>query len=319
MWAMGISEPLRRAVERALAFTVVAPVRRVRALQKVVRYVAQEVPISLSFAHERRSRYLQLRAAFIENGARSRYDRTQRSRLVDSFERIDREVRAFTTSTDGLFLAEAVLSLETEGDLVECGCFQGSSTAKLSLLAEVVGRRLLVFDSFAGLPQTSGGESTDHDLRQAQTPRWRSGRYAGALDVVKSNVDRLGALSVCSFHPGWFADSLTGANLPRPVALAFTDVDIVASVQDCLTALWPRLSEGGVFFSHDVAFLKVLRLFSDTVFWREVLGASPPIVFGAGFGICDDSPHLGFCVKSRDLDPDYISRLLLYKGLPGGV
>ena len=41
---------------------------------------------------------------------------------------------------------------------------------------------------------------------------------------------------------GWFADTLTDANLPRPVALAFPDVDIVASVRDCLTALWPRLS-----------------------------------------------------------------------------
>jgi len=314
-----MGEAFRRAVERVLDFTVVVPVRHVRALQKVVRYVAQEVPITLSFAHARRGRYLQLRAAFIENGAQSRYDRALRSRLVDSFERIDREVPTLTSATDGLFLAEAVLSLEAEGDLVECGCFQGGSTAKLSLLAEVVGRRLLVFDSFGGLPQASGGESTDHDLRQTQTPHWQSGEYAGGLDVVKSNIDRFGALSVCRFHPGWFADTLTGANLPRPVALAFTDVDIVASVRDCLTALWPRLSEGGVFFSHDVTFFKVLRMFSDTVFWREVLGASPPIVFGAGFGICDDSPHLGFCVKARDLDPDYVSRLLLYKGLPGGV
>jgi O-methyltransferase len=316
---MGYGEAFRRGVERAIDFTVVLPVRHVRALQKVVRYVAQEVPVSPSFAQARRGRYLQLRAAFIENGARSRHGRPLRIRLVEAFEKIDREVPTFTSPTDGLFLAEAVLSLEAEGTLVECGCFQGASTAKLSLLADVVGRQLLVFDSFAGLPQAAGDESRDHDLRQAQTPSWPSGAYAGGLDAVKANVERLGALSVCRFHPGWFADTLTGANLPHAVALAFADVDLVSSVRDCLTALWPRLSEGGVFFSHDVTFLKVLRLFSDTVFWRDVLGTSPPIVFGAGFGICDDSPHLGFCVKARDLDPDYVSRLLLYKGLPGGV
>jgi O-methyltransferase len=316
---MEIGEILRRIAEGVIDVTLVTPVRHVRALQKVVRYVAQESPIHLSFAHARHARYLQLRAAFIENGTRSRYDRALRTRLVESFERIDRGIRTLTSPTDGLFLGEAVLSLDGEGDLVECGCFQGGSTAKLSLLAEVVGRRLLVFDSFAGLPRASADESTDYDLRQAQAPRWESRGYAGGLDVVKANVECFGALSVCRFHAGWFADTLTGANLPRPVVLAFTDVDIVASVRDCLTALWPRLSEGGVFFSHDVSFLKVLRLFSDPVFWREVLGTSPPIVFGAGFGICDDSPHLGFCVKSRDFDPSYLSRLLLYKGLPGGV
>jgi O-methyltransferase len=316
---MGIGEFLRRATERALDVTVVSAVRHVRPFQKVVRYVAQETPIHLSFAHARRARYLQLRAAFVENGAGSRYDRALRTRLVEKFEHVDRGVPTLTSPTDGLFLAEAVLSLDREGDLVECGCFQGGSTAKLSLLAEVVGRRLLVFDSFAGLPQASGGESRDYDVRQTQMARWDSGRYAGGLDVVKANVARFGALAVCRFHPGWFADTLTEANLPRPVALVFSDVDIVASVRDCLTALWPRLSEGGVFFSHDVTFFKVLQLFSDVDFWRKVLNTSPPILFGAGFGICDDSPHLGLCVKGRDLDPDYVSRLLLYKGLPGGV
>src|SRR5690606_19018518 len=38
------------------------------------------------------------------------------------------------------------------GVLVEAGCFKGGSTAKLSLLAELAGRELVVFDSFEGLP-----------------------------------------------------------------------------------------------------------------------------------------------------------------------
>lgn len=316
---MGIGKLLRRATERVLDVTVISAVRHVRPLQKVVRYVAQETPIHLSFAHARRARYLQLRAAFIENGSGSRYDRVLRTRLVEKFEHVDREVPTLTSPTDGLFLAEAVLSLEPDGDLVECGCYQGGSTAKLSLLAEAVGRRLLVFDSFAGLPQASGGESRDYDVRLSRKPRWDSGRYSSGLDVVKANVARFGALATCRFHPGWFADTLTDANLPRPVALAFTDVDMVGSVRDCLTALWPRLAEGGVLFSHDVTFFKVVQLFSDVDFWRKFLGTAPPILFGAGFGICDDSPHLGFCVKARSLDPDYVSRLLLYKGLLGGV
>jgi Macrocin-O-methyltransferase (TylF) len=319
MSQMQISATVRRAAERLIDLVLVSPVRSLPALQKVVRYVAQEAPIHLSFAHARRARYFQLRQAFLDNGERSPYGRRARAELLEAFERIDADVFALTSPSDGLFLAEAVLSLECEGDLVECGCCAGASTAKLSLLAASVGRRLLVFDSFAGLPIAGEGEARDHDLRRAHSARWRPGLYARGLELVRENIARYGKPDVCHFHPGWFADTLTGANLERPIALAFTDVDLVSSLRDCLTALWPRLADGGVLFSHDVTFLKVLRLFSDVRFWLETLDSTPPILFGAGFGICDDSPHLGFCVKSREHDADYLSRLILYKGLPGGV
>ncbi len=316
---MPVGAAFRRAAERLIDLTLVLPVRYVPALQKVVRYVAQEAPIHLSYAHARRARYIQLREAFLGNGARSRYDRRVRAALLEAFERIDRDVFALTSPCDGLFLAEAVLSLECDGDLVECGCCAGASTAKLSLLAAASGRRLIVFDSFAGLPTAQASEARDHDLRHAHEARWHPGLYGGGLELVRANIARHGNLDVCRFHPGWFADTLTAANLEHPVALAFTDVDLVPSLRDCLTGLWPRLADGGVFFSHDVAFLKVLRLFVDAGFWRSHLDTAPPILFGAGFGLCDDSPHLGFCVKAREQDADYVGQLLLYKGLAGGV
>ena len=41
---------------------------------------------------------------------------------------------------------------EVEGVVVECGCYLGGSTANLSLVCEIVGRELMVYDSFEGLP-----------------------------------------------------------------------------------------------------------------------------------------------------------------------
>ena len=41
----------------------------------------------------------------------------------------------------------------TEGCIVECGCYKGSSTAKFSLAAKYSGRKLVVFDSFEGIPE----------------------------------------------------------------------------------------------------------------------------------------------------------------------
>src|SRR5437660_187565 len=38
------------------------------------------------------------------------------------------------------------------GDVVECGAWKGGSAANLSLVCRIVGRRLLVYDSFEGLP-----------------------------------------------------------------------------------------------------------------------------------------------------------------------
>ena len=316
---MNTSEAARRVAEVLIDLLLVLPVRRVRPLQKILRYVTQEVPVFPTISSARRLRYEQLRATFLDNGATSRYDRTARERLVQKFERIDREVPSKTSASDGLFLAEAVLSLEGSGDLVECGCYAGASTAKLSLLSAVVGRRLHVFDSFEGLPLGQADEVNDHDLRMAERPRWHSGAYGGGFELVRDHVARYGNLDRCCFHQGWFASTLAPGSFADPTALAFVDVDLVSSVRDCLIGLWPQIAEGGVLFSHDVTFLKVLRLFSDVDFWRKELGTSPPILFGAGFGICDDSPHLGFCVKGREGDAEYVSSLILYKGLPGGV
>ena len=234
------------------------------------------------------------------------YGADARARIVDRFEAIDGNVRVATTPTDGLFLAEAALSVDADGDLVECGCFQGGSTAKLSILASVTGRRLIVFDSFAGLPEAD--EYNQQDLH-VRLPRnwmnpWNPGDWAGSLDTVTANVERFGEISACRFVKGWFEDTLKSENLPARVALAFTDVDLPSSARECLLGIWPRLAERSVYFSHDVAFIKVLKELNDELIWREVLREPVPIMYGAGYGLGDTSRMLGFMVKGRDVSPE---------------
>jgi O-methyltransferase len=52
-------------------------------------------------------------------------------------------------------LASAVLQVprSTPGSVVECGCYVGGSTANLSLVCAATGRKLIIFDSFQGLPE----------------------------------------------------------------------------------------------------------------------------------------------------------------------
>ena len=47
--------------------------------------------------------------------------------------------------------------------------------------------------------------------------------------------------------------------------------------------------------------------------WLNQLKSFPPIFFGAGFGVCDQSPHLGYMVKGGDVSAEYLKNLTLEK------
>jgi O-methyltransferase len=256
--------------------------------------------------------YETLRDQFIGNGADSRWGKDVRRRIVEAFAGIHDNVETHTTPVDSLVLAEAALSLDADGDMVECGCFKGGSTATLSILAKILGKRLLVFDSFEGLPEIQAAERVDHQCRSARSCTWLPGANRGSLDEVAGNVRRFGAIEVCVFHKGWFADTLTPGNLPGQICLAFTDVVLASSVRDCLRALWPRLAAGGVYFSRDVALTKALQSMLAPSLWRD-LNETPPILFGGGYGLNDASPHLGYFVKGDEMTPEYLDRLRLHK------
>lgn len=296
---------IKRAAKKAIEWTVSYSSERIGPLRKVFEETAQKAA-KKSYAD-----------IFINNSKVSKYDKETRIAIVERFERIDKEVNIATTPTDGLFMAETLLSMDCPGAMVECGSFNGGSTAKLSIIAKLLNRHLFVFDSFEGLPEVDSYNLRDLHARRslqwvAKRP-WTAGTYAGALDVVKANVEKYGDISACTFVKGWFNETLKD-NLPNLIAFAFTDVDIPSSAKECLLHIWPRLTEGGVFYSHDIAYIKVLQSLNDNHLWKDVFNEYPPIFFGAGYGLCDSSPHLGFAVKGR-VTADYIKSLTFDKRL----
>lgn len=256
-----------------------------------------------------------LEETFVQNGNGSKYGADVRGGILERFKRIDSEVPIKTSPSDGLFMAEALLTLECAGAVVECGCFSGGSTAKLSILARISGRELLAFDSFEGLPAADAYETEKIKTRQrlsfVATRPWRAGQYAAELPLVRDNVERYGELSVCRFVKGWFKDTLADS-LPEPIAFAFADVDLPSSARECLLHIWPRLANGGIFFSHDVGSIKVLQALAGEQLWKDVFHEHPPIFFGAGYGMGDASRQLGFAVKGP-VTPDYIKSLTFEK------
>jgi O-methyltransferase len=284
-----------------------------RLARRVVDRAAVRFRIDEDRYHE--ATYERLRARFIANGRESRYGEPVRRQIVERFEAVDAHVTAATSPTDALHIAEAVLSIEAEGDLVECGCYQGASTCKLSILAQVTGRQLAAFDSFEGLPSVGDADRRDQHMRHERswfTP-WTAGAWHGSLELVRTNLEAWGELGCCRLVKGWFQDTMTPEHLPRQIALAFADVDIPSSVRQCVEALWPRLARGGAFFSHDVGFVRVLQVLTDHQLWTERFREPVPIVFGAGYGLGDTSRMLGFMLRGTDLDYEYIKSLTIQK------
>ena len=259
--------------------------------------------------------YQYYKKIFIQNEKKSRFDEKTRRIIIERFERIDREIPIGSTLTDGIFLAEALLSMKADGMVVECGCYAGGSTAKLSIITKLLGKSLYIFDSFEGLPKVNDSLKKDFHTRRSSewVTDWTDGRYAQKLSQVKKNIKKYGEISVCNFYKGWFNETLNEKNLPNKISFAFIDVDLANSARECLKAIWPRISEGGIYFSHDVAYINVLKSILDEDLWIKIFKEFPPILFGAGYGLSNSSPHLGFFVKGKSIKAEYIKHLIINK------
>jgi O-methyltransferase len=180
---------------------------------------------------------------------------------------------------------------------VECGCFLGGSSAKLSLVAKSTGRRLYVCDSFQGQPAVSDVEASYRAITGEHCGFGR-GQYGARLEVVRGNIERSGDdLSVCEFVEGFFSDSLP--KLLIEPAFIFSDADLISSTRDVLKNLWPRLRPGGRFYTHDANLPDLVTGMLDPEYWVKEIGTYPPVMFGAGYGCGLFAGGIGYCEKTQ--------------------
>lgn len=157
--------------------------------------------------------------------------------------------------------------------LLEAGCFNGGSSAKFSVLCSMLGYRLSIYDSFEGveeLPPEEKSESYDF-----------SGEYAASEELVRENIMRYGEISVCSFHKGWFADTLARTRVPYPVRVAYIDCDVAKGTREALHGIVPALVHDGWIFSQDFHITPVVNLLLDEGTWMP-LGKGMPIISKLG-------------------------------------
>lgn len=125
-----------------------------------------------------------------------------------------------------------------EGDVIECGTYKGFSACCLSWVCSYLGRKLIVADSFEGLPENE----TD--------PYYKKGDFCGQLDEVRANIEDFGKIEQVEFLKGFYETSLQGFN--RPLCMLWMDVDLYESAMDILTNAFSCLSGNGVLISHEL-------------------------------------------------------------------
>lgn len=214
-----------------------------------------------------------------------RFTWRRRFRLARQLHRTTRHVETGTSNRAHMAMAAKILQIPpgVDGVIVEAGCWKGGTTANLSLVADLVGRDLIVYDSFEGLPAPVEGDRWANPLGE--------GAFRGELDEVRANVETYGALDRCTFRKGWFADTL--GDHTEPIVAAFVDVDHQASMHQCVLGLWPHLTDAGYFFVDEYVRLDYCALFFSERFWRTYFDRPPPGLMGAGTGIAVGQYFLG--------------------------
>ncbi|QQS69945.1 class I SAM-dependent methyltransferase [Candidatus Saccharibacteria bacterium] len=149
-----------------------------------------------------------------------------------------------------------VLDAGVEGDIVEFGCYIGTTSLFIRRLldnqqtASVKGRsfhapEFHVYDSFEGLPEKSVWDASPSGEQFT----------AGELAVSKKQFLRefqKAHLQPPIVHKGWFS-SLTEKDVPENISFAFLDGDFYESIHDSLRLVLPRMQKGGVIVVDDYA------------------------------------------------------------------
>ena len=164
-----------------------------------------------------------------------------------------------------------VVAHNVPGDLAETGVWRGGSSILMKGVLAAYGvtdRKVVVCDSFQGLPQDSDvpiDAGVDVDIP------W----LAVSQEQVAANFERFGLLDdQVEFVKGWFDDtlpSLTG----RTWAVLRLDGDLYSSTMVALTSLYDGLSVGGWIVIDDYGALEACRTAVHD--FRDSRGITEPI------------------------------------------
>lgn len=164
-----------------------------------------------------------------------------------AFESVFQKIKSHTLcSRDRCYILWTTLrqALAYGGDVVECGVFRGGTALLEAMTMEASasdqGRKLHLFDSFEGMPETMEG-----------VDRLKRGELGDTSVAKVENLLR--PFPFVEVHPGFIPATFVGLDLNK-VCWAHVDVDIYESVRDSISFIYPKLCPGGFMIVDDYGF-----------------------------------------------------------------
>lgn len=140
---------------------------------------------------------------------------------------------------------DATLRREVLGDVVEFGCYVGTTSVHMAARLRETGRQLYLYDSFAGLPEKTGEDQSPAGMQFT----------AGALQASRKQLIhnlKQARVPMPRIVKGWFSD-LSARDVPEQIAFAFFDGDYYHSIIDPLRLVTPYFAPGATIIVDDYA------------------------------------------------------------------
>ena len=140
-------------------------------------------------------------------------------------------------------LARDIIMRGIAGDLVECGTCNGGSAAAIACAFREDDRKIWLYDSFEGMPQTT---QIDGEAAAACVGECVGSieRVREAMQIAKVPLDRY------IIHKGWFSDTFPLLS-PQVISYLHVDCDWYDSVMLTLNTFYDRVADGGVIVLDD--------------------------------------------------------------------
>jgi O-methyltransferase len=138
---------------------------------------------------------------------------------------------------------ETVLKKGVDGDVVELGCYVGTTSLFLQRMLRNTSKTLHVYDSFAGLPPKVAADASPAG------EQFKAGELTASKAQLVKYFKQAG-LPLPVIHKCWF-EELTVADTPNSISFAFLDGDFYTSIMASLKVVWPKLAPGAVVLIDD--------------------------------------------------------------------
>ena len=251
---------------------------------------------------------------FVNSEVGSKYNlgSSDKKKIIRRIKLALKKINSATSINVHLELGKQILSLDkNEGYIVECGSFKGASTISLSIFAKIIGKKLIIYDSFEGLPSdTDQIDERNYPYLQLKG-RYKKGMYEGNLEEVKNNVNHFGEIDVCDFRKGFFEDTMQSHK--EKIDFLFLDVDLVSSTKDCMKFLWKYIQNDTYIYTDDACDIDVVKFWYDNKWWQDNHTCDAPGYIGSGCGIPLGGKYssLGFTIKNQS-KKNYKKAFFLY-------